>query len=47
MREYKNVIPPINAADGHIKLAPDTRRPIFEFQGKRRDFGLVLLMMSR
>jgi hypothetical protein len=47
MGEYKNGISPINAADGHIKLAPDTRRPIFEFQGGRRDFSLVLLMMLR
>jgi len=35
------------ATDPHIKLSPDTRRPIFEFQDGRRDFGLVLLTMLR
>jgi len=47
MREYKNGISPITATDRHIKLSPDTERPIFEFQGGRWDIGRVLLMMLR
>ena len=46
-KKNKNGISPITATDRHIKLSPDIKRTIFEFQGRRWDFGLVLLMMLR